>query len=132
MQTDPIADMLTRIRNANKALQEEVRMATGDGRVTRRRFGKWAATGLGAAAVTCAAGYATFEAIGQRDKRLRLKNASAQDVTGANSLGDNPSLQIHFGFRRLRCGAIRVDGRKMAEAGPRPRRRAAGRRRRRA
>ena len=26
MQTDPIADMLTRIRNANKALQEEVRM----------------------------------------------------------------------------------------------------------
>lgn len=28
MQTDPIADMLTRIRNANKALQEEVRMPT--------------------------------------------------------------------------------------------------------
>ena len=26
MQTDPIADMLTRIRNANKALHEEVRM----------------------------------------------------------------------------------------------------------
>jgi small subunit ribosomal protein S8 len=28
VQTDPIADMLTRIRNANKALQEEVRMPT--------------------------------------------------------------------------------------------------------
>ena len=28
MQTDPIADMLTRIRNANKALHEEVRMPT--------------------------------------------------------------------------------------------------------
>ena len=28
MQTDPIADMLARIRNANKALQEEVRMPT--------------------------------------------------------------------------------------------------------
>ncbi len=28
MQTDPIADMLTRIRNANKALQEDVRMPT--------------------------------------------------------------------------------------------------------
>ena len=28
MQTAPIADMLTRIRNANKALQEEVRMPT--------------------------------------------------------------------------------------------------------
>jgi small subunit ribosomal protein S8 len=26
--TDPVADMLTRIRNANKALQEEVRMPT--------------------------------------------------------------------------------------------------------
>ena len=26
MQTDPIADMLTRIRNANKALQETVEM----------------------------------------------------------------------------------------------------------
>ena len=74
-------------------------MATGDGRVTRRRFGKWAATGLGAAAVTCAAGYATFEAIGQRDKRLRLKNASAQDVTGANSLG------AHAAARGLLYGA---------------------------
>ncbi|MGD0273716.1 MAG: 30S ribosomal protein S8 [Gaiellaceae bacterium] len=28
MQTDPIADMLARIRNANKALHEEVRMPT--------------------------------------------------------------------------------------------------------
>jgi small subunit ribosomal protein S8 len=28
MQTDPIADMLTRIRNANKALQETVEMPT--------------------------------------------------------------------------------------------------------
>ena len=28
MQTDPIADMLTRLRNANKALHEEVRMPT--------------------------------------------------------------------------------------------------------
>jgi small subunit ribosomal protein S8 len=28
VQTDPIADMLTRIRNANKALQEEVSMPT--------------------------------------------------------------------------------------------------------
>jgi len=28
VQTDPIADMLTRIRNANKALHEEVRMPT--------------------------------------------------------------------------------------------------------
>jgi small subunit ribosomal protein S8 len=28
VQTDPIADMLTRIRNANKALQEEVCMPT--------------------------------------------------------------------------------------------------------
>ncbi|HEY7196186.1 MAG TPA: 30S ribosomal protein S8 [Gaiellaceae bacterium] len=28
MLTDPVADMLTRIRNANKALQEEVRMPT--------------------------------------------------------------------------------------------------------
>jgi small subunit ribosomal protein S8 len=28
VQTDPIADMLTRIRNANKALYEEVRMPT--------------------------------------------------------------------------------------------------------
>jgi len=28
VQTDPIADMLTRIRNANKALQEDVRMPT--------------------------------------------------------------------------------------------------------
>ena len=28
MQTDPIADMLTRIRNANKALQEKVEMPT--------------------------------------------------------------------------------------------------------
>jgi len=28
VQTDPISDMLTRIRNANKALQEEVRMPT--------------------------------------------------------------------------------------------------------
>jgi small subunit ribosomal protein S8 len=28
MMTDPIADMLTRIRNANKALQETVRMPT--------------------------------------------------------------------------------------------------------
>ncbi|MGZ4383041.1 MAG: 30S ribosomal protein S8 [Gaiellaceae bacterium] len=28
MQTDPIADMLTRIRNANRALHEQVRMPT--------------------------------------------------------------------------------------------------------
>jgi small subunit ribosomal protein S8 len=28
VQTDPIADMLTRLRNANKALHEEVRMPT--------------------------------------------------------------------------------------------------------
>jgi small subunit ribosomal protein S8 len=28
MQTDPIADMLARIRNANKALKEDVRMPT--------------------------------------------------------------------------------------------------------
>jgi endo-1,4-beta-xylanase len=74
-------------------------MATGHGTVTRRRFGKWAAAGLGTVAVTSAAGYATFEALGHRDKRLRLKNASASDVTGANSLG------AHAAARGLLYGA---------------------------
>jgi endo-1,4-beta-xylanase len=74
-------------------------MATGDGTVTRRRFGKWAAAGLGTAAVAGVAGYATFEALGHRDKRLQLKNASAPGVTGANSLA------AHAAARGLLYGA---------------------------
>ena len=74
-------------------------MATGNGTVTRRGFGKWAAAGLGTVAVAGTAGFATFEALGHRDKRLRLKNASAPEVTGANSLG------AHAAARGLLFGA---------------------------
>ena len=38
MVTDPIADMLTRIRNANKALHEEARMPTSKMKVEIARL----------------------------------------------------------------------------------------------
>ena len=40
MQTDPVADMLTRIRNANKAIQDDVRMPSSRMKVELARLFK--------------------------------------------------------------------------------------------
>ena len=42
MLTDPVADMLTRIRNANKALQETVSMPTSNLKTELVPVGQWA------------------------------------------------------------------------------------------
>lgn len=62
-------------------------MVTGDGTVTRRSFGKWAAAGVATAAVASVTGCGSFGRSVQDEKKLQLKNASAPEVTGANSLG---------------------------------------------
>ena len=74
-------------------------MATGDGTVTRRRFGKWAAAGVATAAVESVTGCGSFGRSEQDEKKLQLENASGLDVTGANSLG------AHAAARGLLYGA---------------------------